>query len=135
MSELPDRHEIRRRVRERTGKEDVPGPSNNPATNLFLADIVIRSIGRITRQSVERAMLGKRYGKDFARDAVQNRSTLHALTAYGITKVATRSVPGAMLVGSIALGKILFDRAHTRRQAQRAGKRVLEEQADPDSLV
>ncbi|KLE32289.1 hypothetical protein AAW01_10920 [Aurantiacibacter gangjinensis] len=114
---------------------DVPGPSTNPATNLLLADIVIRVIGRITRQTVEKAMLGKRYGSAFAREAIDNKSIMHSLAAYGVTKFATKSVPGAMIVGSVAAGKLLFDRGRSRRAARKAGEAFLSKQADPDSMV
>ena len=135
MSEELSREEIRRLVRRRAGKADVPGPSQNPATNLLLADIVIRVIGRLTRQTVEKTMLGKRYGEEFAQDVVQNKSKMHTLAAYGVTKFATRSVPGALIVGSIAATKILFDYGKSRRDARRSGDALLEKQADPDSLV
>ncbi len=150
------REEIRRRVRERRGKgskpshvtdvasdglanigdgSDVPGPSSNPATNLIMSDILIRSIGRLTRQTIEKAMLGKRYGSQFAKEAVENRSMLHSLTAYGITKYATKSVPGALLVTSGIAAKVLFDLGKSRRQSRKDGEKMLREQSDPDALL
>ena len=150
------REEIRRRVRERRGKgskpshvtdvasdslakigdgNDVPGLSNNPATNLFISDILIRSIGRLTRHSIEKGMLGKKYGSRFAKDAIENRSLAHTLTAYGITKFATKSVPGALLVTSGIAAKVLFDLGKSRRQSRKNGEKTLRTQADPDSMI
>ena len=111
-------------------RNTVPGPSTNPSTNLIINDILLRSVGRLSRLTVEKALLGRRYGSQFARDAVENRSLLHTLAAYGVTKVATRSVPGAALVGGGLLLKTLFDRSQSRRSARRAGDRALREQAE-----
>ena len=113
----------------------VPGPSPNPATNLLINDIMLRSAGRLSRMAVEKAVLGRQYGKDFAKDAVENRSLLHAIAAYGVTKVATKSVPGALLVGSGLALKVLFDRSQSRRKSRAQGNRTLRKQAKPDSAI
>ncbi len=118
-----------------TGAENgrVPGPSPNPATNLLIQDLILRSSGRVARIAMEKAMLGRRYGKDFAKQAVENRSTLQTLAAYGMTKVATRSVPGFLLVSGGLIVKTLFDRSQGRRKAQRKGDAALRDQADPNT--
>ncbi|MEB3416886.1 hypothetical protein VCJ71_12515 [Alteriqipengyuania sp. WL0013] len=109
---------------------EVAGPSPNAATNLLIHDLVLRSVGRIARQTVEKGLLQRRYGRNFAKDAVENRSMLHALAAYGATKVATRSLPGAALVGGGLLAKTLWDRSRGRRSARRAGDKLLNKQAE-----
>ena len=116
-------------------RDTVPGPSTNPSTNLIINDILLRSVGRLSRLTVEKALLGRRYGSEFARDAVENRSLLHTLAAYGVTKVATRSVPGAALVGGGLLLKTLFDRSQSRRKSRKAGEKTLETQSDPDAMI
>ena len=113
---------------------EMPGPSPNPATNLIIHDIVLRSVGRLSRMTVEKAVLGKQYGNSFAKDAVENRSVVHALAAYGVTKFAKKSVPGAAVVGAGLLVKVLFDRSQSRRKARQNGRQALRKQADPDSL-
>ena len=113
----------------------VAGPSPNPATNALIHDIVLRSAGRLARQTVEKGLLRRRYGPDFAKDAIENRSTLHALAAYGVTKFATRSVPGALLVGGSLLAKTLFDRGQSRRKARRKGDRMIARMADEDGPI
>ena len=118
------------------GKGDhVPGPSTNPATNLIINDIMLRSVGRLSRLTVEKAILGRQYSREFAKEAVENRSLLHALAAYGVTKVATRSVPGALLVGAGLAAKTLYDRAQSKKSSRRRGQKTLERQADPDSAI
>ena len=116
-------------------RDKVPGPSPDPATNLIINDIILRSVGRLSRMTVEKALLGRQYGTRFAKEAVENRSMLHALTAYGVTKVATKSVPGALAVGTGLALKVLFDRGRSRRKSRVAGKKMLRKQADPDSAL
>ena len=119
-----------------TGNTDgVPGPSPNPATNLIIQDILLRSVGRVSRITLEKALLGKRYGTEFAKKAVENRSVVHTLAAYGVTKFATRSLPGFALVSGGLLVKTLFDRSQGKRKARQAGEESLREQADPDGKL
>ena len=112
----------------KTGK--VPGPSPNPATNALIHDIALRSAGRIARVALEKGLLGKRYGAQFAKEAVENRSLFHTVAAYGVTKIATRSVPGAVVVGGGLLMKTLYDRSQSRRAARRAGDKALAKQSE-----
>ncbi|TMM46696.1 hypothetical protein [Qipengyuania marisflavi] len=120
---------IARAGRKASDENTVPGPSTDPSTNLIIHDIVLRSAGRLTRLTLEKGLLGRRYGTRFAKDVVENRSLLHTLAAYGVTKLATRSLPGAALVGGGLLVKTIFDRSKSKRAAKRDGNRVLREQA------
>ena len=115
-----------------SSKTVVPGPSTNPATNMLINDIILRSVGRLSRMTVEKAILGKQYGKQMAKDAVENRSLANTLFAYGITKVATRSIPGAALVGTGLLVKTLFDRSQNRRKSFRKGTQTLQDVAEDE---
>ena len=127
---------LERATDDNPGKPDpVPGPSINPSTNLIINDILLRSVGRLSRQTLEKLVLGRQYGKEFAKDAVENRSIIHTLAAYGVTKVATKSVPGAVAVTGALVLKVLFDRSQSRRQARRKGRKMLRKQADPDSIA
>ena len=158
MRKLFDRNELRRQVDARRGRgktrpgdeaerlsdiaheqvdggTSVVGPSPNPATNILLAEIVLRVLGRIARESTQKAMLGRRYGAQFAKDTVKNKSLIHTLTAYGATKMAARSVPGAIVLGTVAGGKLLFDLSRNRRQARRDGEKFLADQADADGMA
>ena len=109
--------------------DTVPGPSPNPATNIIIHDIILRSAGRLSRQTVEKLLLGRQYGSQFAKEAVENRSIVQTLAAYGVTKLATRSVPGALAVGAGLALKVLFDRSQSRRTARRKGDKSLRKQA------
>ena len=52
----------------------MPGPTENPATNLMMVDVAIRAGSYIARRSLEKGMLRGRYGKDTAREIVQNKT-------------------------------------------------------------
>ena len=124
-------HKLAEAARKANGPADkVPGPSTNPATNVLIQDILLRSVGRIARQTVEKGLLRRRYDPKLAKDIVENRSMVQALAAYGVTKLATRSVPGALLVGGGLLAKTLFDRSQSRRASRREGHRKLMQDAE-----
>ncbi|WP_375291395.1 hypothetical protein [Qipengyuania sp.] len=125
---------VRKTVRESRklrGKrtEGVPGPSDNPATNLMLADVAIRAGSYIVRRSIEKGFLRGRYGKQTAKDIVNNKSIGQTLASFALARVATGSVPGAIVVGGGALAKTLFDRRKGRRHSKHEGDRDLLEQA------
>lgn len=85
------------------------------AIGLVAGDILLRSVGRLSRHAMERAVLGRRYDSETAREAIENRSLLYSLAALGVTRLATRSVPGALLVGGGLAVKALLDRSKARR--------------------
>ena len=107
----------------------IPGPSNNPATNLLILDVAMRGASMIAGRAVERALLRTRYQRAKADDIVKGRTMLAALTATGVARVATRSVPGFLLVTGGLLAKAIFDRSLSRRESVRRGERHLAEQA------
>lgn len=114
----------------RTKPDALPGPSTNPATNLIIADIVMRGVGRIVRNSLHKGVLRTRYSRDKAKNIVENRSAVQTLAIYGITKIATRSVPGALLVGGGLVAKTLYDRGQSRRVAKKRGDEQLDKMAE-----
>lgn len=105
--------------------EEVPGPSPNPATNLLLADVVMRMGSYVLRHGVERAFLTGRYGRRTAKEIVAGRTVMQSLAAVAIAKFGTRSLPGAALVGVGLVAKTLFDRSQARRKAQVKGDAAL----------
>lgn len=109
--------------------EGIPGPSENPATNFLIADLAIRAGSHIVRRGVEKGLLSGRYGKDTARQIVHNKSLGRTVVSAILARVATRSVPGAVLIGGGALAKTLLDRRKTRRRAKAEGDKALLDQA------
>ncbi len=107
----------------------IPGPTENPATNFLLADIAIRAGSYLARRGVEKGLLSNRYGKVTARQIVQNKTLGQTAISWALARIATRSVPGAIVVGGGALAKALLDRRKTRRKQAREGDAELLEQA------
>lgn len=105
-----------------------PGPSPDPSTNLILADILIRAGSYLVRRGVERSLLKGRYGKETAKDIIANRKTSQTLAAFAAARLATRSVPGAAIVGTGIGLKMLLDLSNKRR-ARLKGERELAKQA------
>jgi hypothetical protein len=113
----------------RGGIRKVPGPSPNPATNVLIAEVLVRSAGRLARRAMEKGLLKARFEREQAAAIVEGRGLAHALVSTTVARVATRSVPGALLVGGGLLAKTLYDRSISRRKARRRGRRQLAEQA------
>lgn len=118
----------RRRKTKRAGGV-VPGPSSNPATNLLIMDIAMRGVSLLAARGIERAALRLRYRPAKADDIVEGRSMVATLAATGAARVATRSVPGFLLVSAGLLAKTLIDRSLRPRESRRRGDQRLAEQA------
>ena len=90
-------------------------PSPNPATNLLIADVALRGGGALLKRAVEAGLLGATAtSKRKAKDVVKGRSLGQSLVGTMIARVATRSVPGALIVGGGLLAKTLYDRKRAR---------------------
>lgn len=107
----------------------IPGPSDNPATNFIIADVAIRAGSYLARRGVEKGLLAGRYGKETAHAIVHNKSLKDTLVSTLLARVATRSVPGALLVGGGAVAKALLDRRKSRLRSKAEGDQTLLEQA------
>ena len=116
-----------RRVKEgaKEGAKDVPPPSPNPMTNLIIADLVLRGGGRLLRNLVERNVLKAKYPPDTAKSIVTGRGMAQTLVGTAIARIATRSVPGAILVGGGLLAKALYDRRKGPAHAEEKGKKAV----------
>lgn len=120
--------------------DDIVGPSPNPHTNLLIADLALRGGAMLVRQGLERSLLGRKYAPKKAAQILKSRTLAETLLHSALAKVATKSVPGAIVVGGGLLAKTLYDRRH-RKAAQAVGEAKLEEraqdaggdQADPDA--
>ena len=110
-------------------KDKVPGPSSNPATNIVAADVTMRAGSYLLRSAIEKGMLRGRYGQNTASDIIKNKTLGQTLISVVLAKMATRSVPGAVVVGGGIAAKTLFDRSQRRRKAKRSGDQSLREQA------
>jgi hypothetical protein len=85
---------------------------------------------------MEKGLLKARCEREQATAIVEGRGLAHTLVSTTVARVATRSVPGALLVGGGLLAKTLYDRSISRRKARRRGRKQLAEQAShEDDLV
>ncbi|CAH0495807.1 hypothetical protein [Novosphingobium sp. CECT 9465] len=107
--------------------DKVPAPSPNPMTNLILADVALRAGGALLRHGVERGLIGTKLGKKKAGRVIKGRTMMQTLVGTAIARIATRSVPGAIIVGGGMLAKTLYDRKR-RTEAEVEGTAALEEQ-------
>src|SRR5687768_6164176 len=82
-----------------SGKPEIPGPSANPMTNLVIVDLVLRAGTRVVRHALERGVLGTKYSPDKAKAIVKSRTMTQTLVGTAVARIATGSVPGALLVG------------------------------------
>ena len=108
----------------------VEGPSPNPMTNLVLTDLLLRGGGQILRHAVEGALLTTKFDKKKAKKIITGRSMTQTLVSTAIARIATRSVPGMILVGGGAIAKLLYDRNQDKRTARRAGQKAIAEQVE-----
>lgn len=111
----------------RKAASKVPAPSSNPMTNLILADIALRAGGALLRRGVEKGLVGTALGNKKAGRIIKGRTMVQTLVGTALARVATRSVPGAIVVGGALVAKSLYDR---KRQRKAAGAEAVEEQAE-----
>lgn len=113
--------------------ENAPQPSvpisPNPMTTVLLADIALRAGGALLRRGVETGILGQKFGQKKAGNIVKGRSLTQTLVGTALARVATRSVPGAIVVGGGLLAKTLYDRRHASAQKAK-GKAQVNAQAE-----
>lgn len=107
----------------------VPGPSSNPATNLLIMDVAMRGLSMLAARNIEKALLRTRYDQEKAANIVKGRPMLMSMAATGAARMASRSVPGFLLVTSGLLVKSVLDRSFGRREAVRRGEQQFAEQA------
>ncbi len=123
------RRKLKSTAQKASGPSGVPGPSRNPATNLLIMDIAIRGASLLAARGIEQAALKLRYHREHAGNIVKGRSMVSTLAATSAARVATRSVPGFLLVTGGLLAKTLIDRSLRPRDARRKGDKQLAEQA------
>jgi hypothetical protein len=107
----------------------VEGPSPNPMTNMLISDIAMRGGGALMRHLAERAVLGAKYDPKTAKGVVAGRSMKQTLIGTALARLATRSVPGALVVGGGLLAKTLYDHGKGKRAARAEGEEKIARQA------
>ena len=109
--------------------DKVPAPSPNPMTNLIIADVALRAGAALLRHGVEKGIVGSKLGSKKAARVIKGRTMMQSLVGTAIARIATRSVPGAIIVGGGMLAKTLYDRRH-RAKSEVEGTVAVEEQIE-----
>lgn len=110
--------------------DKAPTPSPNPMTNLIIADFALRGGGQLLRHALERTLLGAAYSKAEAKNLVKGRTMAQTLIGTAIARIATRSVPGAIVIGGGLLAKTLYDRRRGKGAARADGAKAVAKQAE-----
>lgn len=111
----------------------LPLPSENPATNLLIADIVLRGASTLLRKNVEkRVAKASAHSSEEAEKLLDGRTMLTTLGLYGASRLATRSVPGLALVTGGLVLKTLYDRGKAVRR-RKGRQRLTSQGADKDT--
>jgi hypothetical protein len=134
MARLPSLKAAERSAKAVTTKavakaDAADGPSPNPMTNLLIADLALRGGGQLLRHAIERTVLGAKFSPDKAKNVIAGRSMFQTLIGTAVARIATRSVPGAIVVGGGLLAKTLYDRRQDKRSERAKGRRAIEAQA------
>lgn len=106
-------------------------PAAVTATRVVLANIALRTGGALLKRGVERGILGQApaavkaavhvaagasaKAAKAATAARPRRGITSKLAIAAATRIATRSVPGAIVVGGALLAKSLYDRKQARK--------------------
>ncbi|MBA4045950.1 MAG: hypothetical protein C0471_16250 [Erythrobacter sp.] len=115
-----------------TGPAGLPLPSPIAATNLVIADIVLRAAGGLLRNRMEKGLLVKSYDKAKVEKLVDGRSVATSLALWGASRLATRSPIGLAVVAGGLAAKVLYDRGKRLEGKRRARKRA-KQAADSES--
>lgn len=118
----PDRftREIRKSSEDATTNTRLPVPSSNPATNLLIADIVLRGASSLFRKNVEKRVAVASFDdEERAQEVLDGRTILTSLALYGASKLAARSPAGLGIVAGGLVLKTLYDRGKTRQLKRR----------------
>lgn len=112
----------------RASSRSLPLPSDNPVTNLLIADIVLRGASSLLRRNVEKSVAkASTQTREEAHEVLDGRTLITTLGLYGASKLATRSLPGLALVTGGLVLKTLYDRGKTVQ------RKVRRDQADRTS--
>lgn len=108
-----------RRRKDPPGDAEPTGLRANPLVKLLLADVVVRNAGRVVRSQAAKRFIARHMG--IAPDQVAEKPSLAKRVAGVVAlRVATRSVPGALVVGGGLLAHGLYKRGKARRAARQA---------------
>lgn len=98
---------------------DTMPSSTQAAAMLIAANLAMKAGTQILRGAIERGVLRGRFGDNAAEKVLANKNIKGSRIASTAARVATRSKPGALVVGTGLAAKLLFDLSETRRKRLR----------------
>lgn len=111
----------------RTAGEDTTATDTaeivRPMATMILADVALRAGQSLVRRGVLGGVLGRQVAKAASRKGgkiIKGRTIGHTLVGTALARVATGSVPGAIVVGGGLLAKTLYDRKRAREASAKA---------------
>ncbi len=111
-----------------TRREEKSG--RKTVVNVLLVDILLRTGLRLGRRQVEKGLLRRNFSRQQAHRIISGRPISKSLISIVASRVATRSVPGAMLVGGGILAKLLIDARKSAKRKVNSGENEIADQAD-----
>ncbi|WP_296717313.1 hypothetical protein [Erythrobacter sp.] len=114
----------------KSGESRLPSP--DPATNLMIADVVLRGANLLLRKRLEKGLLTGQIGSDNAKRLVENRGVMSTVALWGASRLATRSPVGLAVVAGGLAAKVLYDRGK-RVQAKRRTRKTAGTTPDAES--
>lgn len=114
----------------RSGESRLPSP--DPATNLMIADIVLRGAGMMLRNRLEKGLLTGQLDRDNAQRLLDNRGMVSTVALWSASRLATRSPVGLAVVAGGLAAKVLYDRGK-RIQTKRRGRKTAKTAPDAES--
>lgn len=121
-----------------TTAEQAPSPNTSPSqgpapdaiTKQVIAELALRGGGQLLHRVVERALLSAKNSRQDATHPSKGRSMAQALVGTALVRIATRSVPGALVVGGGLLAKTLYDRRKGKAAARSEASKAIAKQAE-----
>lgn len=113
-----------------TATDQAPSPSPNPMTNLILADFALRSGGQLLQRAVEHVLLDAKNSGKGAGNLAKRLTRTQTLVGSALARIASRSVPGALVIGGGLLAKTLYDRRRGKAAARSGGSKAIAKQAE-----
>lgn len=104
---------------------------SHPLASLIRTYVALRGGDALLRKAVNRGLLGHKADSTAANKTGKGHSVGQTLIGTAIVRIATRSVPGAIVVGGGLLAKTLYDRKRNRpAAADLRGKKPQGERTD-----
>ncbi|MFM7350106.1 MAG: hypothetical protein ACKO01_11580 [Erythrobacter sp.] len=89
----------------------LPLPSQEPSTNILIADIVLRAAGGLLRDRLEKGLVTRNHDDDpKAKRMIEKRGITTSAMMWGASRLARRSPIGLAVVAGGLAAKVFYDR-------------------------